>query len=102
MFEEFIRKLSNRTGRVISEREADYLLVLTSVEGVNVVICLRESNRGYYAKVILEKNLSFISCREAEYSPLGLYAFSQNIDELFEKVYSKVTYLIERDRISLT
>lgn len=100
MTEEFIRKISAKTGKVISEHERDYLLILTNVKEKNVVICFREGNWGYYTKIVLEKNLSFINCMEAEYSPTGLYAFAQDIDELVEKTYSKIINLITRNKTS--
>lgn len=102
MLEDFIKKISSRTGRIISERENEYLLVLTRLGEENVVICVRERDYGFYAKVILERDLTIINCSEAEYSPLGLYVFSRNIDELVDKTYVKILYLVNRSRISPT
>jgi hypothetical protein len=102
LLEDFIKKISSRTGRTISERENEYLLVLTSLGDENIVICVREGDYGFYAKVILERDLAIINCSEAEYSPLGLYIFSRSIDELVDKTYAKILYLVSKSKISPT
>lgn len=97
MAEEFIRVLSERAGRVIRERENGYILLVTEILNKHVLFCFKEGYTGYhYVKIISESDLSSLSCKEAEYSPLGLYAFSKSPAELAKKSYEKAVILITR------
>lgn len=97
MAEEFIHVLSERAGRVICEREDGYILLIAEMLGKHVLFCLKEGYTGYYyVKIVSESDLSLLSCKEAEYSPLGLYAFSKSLTELAKKSYEKATTLIIR------
>lgn len=97
MSEEFTRKLSELIGKIHYEKQGTYLLVLGEVDGVRVVYCYRDSSLGYrYVKVVLEEDLSSLSCREAEYSPRGLYVFSPDPRELAQKAYEKSLLITRR------
>lgn len=97
LVEEFIRELGKRAGRLVRERENGYMLLVAEIMGKRVLFCFKEGYTGYYyAKIVLESDLSSLSCREAEYSPLGLYAFSESPAELAKKSYEKAAILTTR------
>ena len=84
--------LKSKLEKALSEKQGAYILLVGSYSGVKVVVCLSS----VYAKIILEKDLSMLSCREAEYNPHGLYAFSSKPEELAEKVLEKIVLLARR------
>lgn len=99
MSEEFISALSQKVKRVVSERQGNYTLLLTEIQGIRVIFCLKETTLElYYVKVILEEDISSLSCREAEYAPTGLYAFSKDPRSLAELAYKKSLFIINRKK----
>ncbi|MEM0000253.1 MAG: hypothetical protein QXP03_02230 [Desulfurococcaceae archaeon] len=97
LVEEFTRVLSEKARRVIREREGGYILLVAEILGKRLLFCLKESHAEYYyVKIIPEDDLSSLSCKEAEYSPLGLYAFSKSPVELAKKSYEKAIALVTR------
>lgn len=97
MAEEFVKALSQRVSKVLRERVGKYTLLLTEVSDSKIVMCFKEGATGvYYVKVMLERDLSSLNCREAEYSPHGLYAFSKNPVDLATKAYEKAMELVNR------
>ncbi|MEM4482058.1 MAG: hypothetical protein QXV04_04995, partial [Desulfurococcaceae archaeon] len=86
-----------RAKKVVYEHQEEYTLVVAELDNERVVICFSEGDTGhYYAKVVPERSLSFISCNEIEYLPTGLYAFSRDPLELAQKCYLKSLRLSKR------
>jgi len=94
----FIEALKSLTSRVLVERQRDYLLVLFNVDSKEITLCFRKGQYTsvYYAKLALTSDLLSLDCTELEYSPHGLYVFSENPVNLAESVIKKAKILAMR------
>lgn len=98
LIDRFANALKQVLRRAVSEPQGSYVLITGEVEdGLRVVICATKG----YAKILLYENAPSLDCKELEYEPLGLYAFSEDPDELAKKVLSKVSNLCLRKRADL-
>lgn len=77
------------------EVQGSYILVTGELdEGSRIVVCATDG----YAKVVLYEDVLSLDCREIEYEPHGLYAFSEDPEELVKKVVLKAVSLSLRKR----
>jgi hypothetical protein len=93
-----VEVLRSHSSRVLTERQRDYLLILFSVDNRDVVLCFKKGyySNVYYAKLGLAESLMSLDCSELEYSPLGLYAFSNSPSQLAEIAIKKARILVAR------
>lgn len=92
--------MNEKFTRIIREKQDNYLLIVVSIESVKTIICFKQGHFTYYAKIVLEKDLESLDCREAILSPYGLYVFSSKIEDLVDKIAGKAKILVSRSTSS--
>jgi len=97
----FINTLKSHSKKVLVEKQRDYLLVIASINGKDVILCFKRGFHAntYYVKLALAEDISTLECPELEYSPLGLYVFSENPAILAETAIRKARLLVERSSV---
>jgi len=96
----FTETLRSHSNRVLSERQDSYTLVVVSIDNRDVVLCLSKGHytSTYYVKLALTDDLNSLDCVELEYSPQGLYVFSEDPVSLAENAIKKAKILVKRSR----
>ncbi|MEM1695703.1 MAG: hypothetical protein QXS14_04870 [Desulfurococcaceae archaeon] len=94
MTEDVVSLVKRNLSKAVYEKQGRYTLIVGEFNGVKVVVCLAEN----YAKVMLEEDVPTLNCREAEYSPAGLYAFSEKPENLASRIAEKISTLVSRKR----
>jgi len=97
----FINTLKSHSKKVLVEKQREYLLMVASINGKDVILCFKKGLHAdiYYVKLALVEDLPVLECIELEYSPLGLYAFSENPAILAENAIKKARLLMERSNV---
>jgi hypothetical protein len=93
--EAFTRKLTEKATRTIREKQGTYLMLFIEYCGVKLLICGKRGEHAYIAKIHLEENTPSLHCREIEYSPLGLYIFGREEEDLALKTLEKIHWFIK-------
>ncbi len=79
------------------EKEHNCVLFLGKIGDFNIIIGIYSGVRSLYAKIVDASKVlePYWKCEYLEYVPHGLYTFSNNIDELIEKIVSKAKIIIK-------
>ncbi len=79
-------------------RGTDCVILLMEVEGRSFIVALYNGYVTLYAKIVPQEHVVNPDCSLLMYEPRGLYAFSNDLNELLLNVISKARRLARGDR----
>ncbi|MEM0026746.1 MAG: hypothetical protein QXT53_02955 [Ignisphaera sp.] len=79
------------------EKEHNCLLFLGEIKGSHVIIGIYRGSKTIYAKIVNIQHVlePYWKCDYLDYIPYGLYAFSNGIEELVDKILMKINRVLK-------